>query len=470
VRALAAIAAACALLAAAVRLPGLGRHGLGAAEQTAFVESRGLSTRAALATGRPVAAEALPRRTGLLPIARGATVPPFHAAGLAAWTRVAGASETALRLPSALAGILAAALAALVAALAAGSLAGPAASPWAAVWAGGLVAVSPIHVLASREAGPEAALVLVLLAALALAARVEQSGGWPSALALGLGLGLLAVSGVAAFAAVALLPIPWLALRRDRRAGALAAAAGFVAVVAAAALLGVARSPLDPGEIPTWIPEATASGILRCTGASFTRVAGLEYHLAFPHARHVLPVTALFVALMAVGAARLPARVRGLAVAGAVLPFALGATLALVGGRVMPLQATRLVAALPFLTLLTATGLAGLRGWRSWAAGAAAGAAVVAFLAMALARPGYETSPTRALAGAVARCRTGAAVVAVQRPLDLLALAAWDVPGPFVLRAVREGAPSGPVIAVGPATACAGGGAACAALPPCPGD
>ena len=41
-------------------------------------------------------------------------------------------------------------------------------------------------------------------------------------------------------------------------------------------------------------------------------------------------------------------------------------------------------------------------------------------------------------------------MVAVQRPLDLLALAAWDVPGPFVLRAARAPVPDGPAIVVGP--------------------
>ncbi len=78
----------------------------------------------------------------------------------------------------------------------------------------------------------------------------------------------------------------------------------------------------------------------------------------------------------------------------------------------------------------------------------AVGGTVVAFLALALARPGYETSPTQATAREVARCRTG--LVAVQRPLDLLSLAAWDVPGPFVLRTPTAPPPAGPAIVVGP--------------------
>jgi 4-amino-4-deoxy-L-arabinose transferase-like glycosyltransferase len=451
VRLPAAAVLAALLLAAAVRLPRLGEAGLASAEQVAFVESQGLSTRAGLPTGRPLAADALPRR---------ATPPPLDVAGLALWARVAGTSETALRLPSALAGVLAAAIAALVA----GQLAGA----WAAAWAGALVALSPIHALASRHAGPEASLVLVLVLALALLLRVEASGSRPSAIAFGLALALLAASGVAAFAAVAVLLLAWLAVRADRRAAVGLAAVAALVLVAGAALLGVARSPLDFGEIPSWVPDTTAAGAGRCAGASFTRVAGLEYHLVVPQARYVLPLTALLVGLMARGAARLPQRARGLLVAGAALPFLLGFALAVAAGRVTPLQAHRLVAALPFTALLLATGLASLRGWRAWAAGVAVGGTVVAFLALALARPGTETSPTQATARAVARCRPS--LVAVQRPLDLQALAAWGVPGPFLLQTPPAPRPEAPALVVGPSSACLTGGATCAAFPPCTDD
>ena len=456
--ALAATLVGCFLLAATVRLPGLGTSSFGAAEQTVFVESQGFRTRAVVPVDRSLTPDALPRRTGWLEVGRGASGPPLHAVGLALWTRAAGTSETALRLPSELAGALAAALAALVA--------GQVAGPWAAAWAGGLVALSPIHTLASRDAGPEALFVFLLLVSLALAWRVESSGDRFAAVLLGLPLGLLTSSGVAAFAAVALLPPLWLLVRPGRRVRA-AVALGVGAVFAfGLAASGLARSPLDFGEIPTWIPEATASGILRCTGASFTRVAGLEYHLAFPHARYVMPLTALFVGLMAWGAARLPARARALFVAGALLPLALGATLALATSRVAPLQAARLLAALPFVAVLMAVGLASLRGLRAWATGAAALGALVWFLTLALVRPDYETSPTHALARELARCRSGATVT-VQRPLDLRALAAWGVPGPFVLRAARAPVPDGPAIVVGPSSACVSGGAACGPLPAC---
>jgi 4-amino-4-deoxy-L-arabinose transferase-like glycosyltransferase len=441
-------ALATLLLASVVRLPHLGERGLAWAEQTAFLESQGFSTTAAIPTGRPLTAEALPRRT--TPLGPGG-------AGLAGWTRLAGTSETALRLPSAVAGILTVTVVALVGLRLAG--------PRAAAWAGALVALSPIHTLASRQAGPEAPLVLALVLALALLARVEESGSRPVAIALGLALALLAASGVAAFAALAVLLLAWLPLRAGRRGVAALSAATALVVASGAALLGLALSPLDFGEIPFWMPDTTASGVARCAGASLTRVAGLEYHLVASQARDVLPLTALFVGLMAVGAARLPRRAQALLVAGAALPFLVGVALALATGRVTPLQAHRLLGALPFAALLAAAGLASLRGFRAWAAGLSVGGTIVTCLALALARPGLDTSPTRATARAVARCRTR---LVAQRPLDLLSLAAWGVSGPFVLQ--TPPLPQGPAIVVGPSSACLSGGARCAAFPACPTD
>ena len=458
-RPLAIAALACSLLAAAVRLPRLQAPGLAEAEQAAFVESQGFSAHAALPAPAPFTADALPRRTGVLDAARHATVPPLQAAGLALWTRAAGTSEAALRLPSALAGALAAGLAALVA----GGLAGTA----AAAWAGAFVALSPIFTLASREAVPEAPLVLLLLAALALFVRVAQSGRPGTAAALGLALGLLGSAGVAAFAAVAAVPLLSLAHRPDRRAAAAWTGAAALGAVAGLAFLGLARSPADFGEVPGWIPAASLSGIVRCTGASFTRIAGLEYHLAVSHARSVIPLTALVAGLMAWGASRLPRWARGAFVAGAVLPFAVGAVLALSMGRVLPLQATRLVAALPFVAVLLGAGLGSLRGWRAGAAGTAVAGVLAGFLALALARPDYETSPTRAVAREVARCGAGDTVIALRRPLDLLAFVAWDVPGPFVLRPARDPVPEGPAIVVGASSTCVSGGAACGVFPAC---
>jgi hypothetical protein len=159
-----------------------------------------------------------------------------------------------------------------------------------------------------------------------------------------------------------------------------------LAVAWAAATLGLARSPFQLGEIPLWIPATTLQGLVRCSGASFTRVIGLEYHLAVSHSRYLLPLTALFVGLMVRGAVLLPARPRGLLVAGVLLPFALGAALAVATGRVMPLQAQRLVAALPFAALLMAAGLASLRGARAWAVGTLVAGSLVGFLVLELAR------------------------------------------------------------------------------------
>jgi len=280
--------------------------------------------------------------------------------------------------PTAVAGALAAPLAAIAAAW----MAGPGAAPWA----GCLLALSPIHALASRQVAPESLLVTTLLVAVWLLAVLERYGHPALAVALGLVVGGLASGGAPAFAAVAILLPSWLALRRERRAAAFLSAVVALAVGAAAIVPGLARSPFDYGEIAPSIPATTLQGLVRCAGASFTRVMGLEYHLVVSQARYVLPLTALFVALMVRGAMRLSARPRGLLVAGTLVPLALGAVMALVTGQVAPLQANRLLAALPFVALLTANGLASLSGTRAWAAGTLVGGILAAFLALALAR------------------------------------------------------------------------------------
>lgn len=293
---------------------------------------------------------------------------------LAAAVRVPAAGHV----PTAIAG----ALAAPVAALTAAAMAGPA----AALWAGGLVALSPIHTLASHNAAPEAYLVTSLFIALWLLTALDRRGHPSLAVALGLVVGGLLACGVAGFAAAAVLLPSCLALRRERRSAAWQSGAVALAVAATAAALGLARSPLDYGEIPPWIPETTLAGIARCAGASFTRILGLEYQLVVPQARYALPLTALVVAVMARGASRLPGRTAGLLVAGALLPVAMGAGMALGTGRVLPLQAHRLLASLPFVALLTAAGLGSLSGRHAWAVGALLIGALVAFHASALAR------------------------------------------------------------------------------------
>jgi hypothetical protein len=257
-------------------------------------------------------------------------------------------------------------------------------------------------------------------------------------------------------------------LRPDRRPSATLAGATGLVVLAGAALTGRARSPLDFGTIPSWVPGTTLAGMARCAGASFTRVAGLEYHLVVTRALEVIPLTALFVGLMALGAARVGRRTGGLLIAGAALPFLLGLALAPAVGRVTPLQAHRMLAGLPFVAVLMAVGLATLRGSRAWAAGVGVGATIAAFLALALVRPASESSPTWSTARQVALCR--ASLVVVDRPLDLLTLAAWGVPGPFSLHGPARPVPAGPAVQVGPSSACAAGGASCGTLPRCPTD
>ncbi len=256
--------------------------------------------------------------------------------------------------------------------------------PRTSAWAGALVALSPIHVLASRGGAPDALLVTSLLVALALCAVLERHGGPALAVALGLPIGGLLVSGVPGFVLAAFLPPACLATRRDRRAVATLTALAAVAVVGAAAVVGLARPPFDYGPAAAATPAASVAGVARCAGASFTRVVGIEYQLVVSQARYALPLLALFVALMVLGARRLPRRAAALAVAGTLLPFALGAMAAVATGHVAPLQAHRQLASLPFAALLLAAGLASLRGRAAWAAGTAVLGSLAAFVALAL--------------------------------------------------------------------------------------
>jgi hypothetical protein len=248
---------------------------------------------------------------------------------------------------------LTAALTAIVGALVAG--------PRAATWAGLLVALSPIHVLASRDASPAALLVLCLTVCLGLALRIEGGAGRGVAVAHGVLVGVLGASGAAGPAALAALQVIWLAWHADRRRAAALSALAAILVLAGTGAVGLLRSPLASIEAAGWMPPTTLSRLVRCSGASFTRVVGLEYQLAVPHARYASPLTLVVVGLVALGALRAPARVRWLLVTGAILPFALGAVLALSTGRVTPLQAGRLIDALPFLAVLQAAGLGSLR-------------------------------------------------------------------------------------------------------------
>lgn len=453
-----ACAVAAFLAGAAVRLPALGWRSLGSVEQTAFAESRGFDSGAELPNGEPVAADSL--RRVARPGAGAAEAPPLYTAALAGWTRLAGSSESSLRLPSALAGALTVALAAVVGAQVAG--------PSAAVWAGLLIALSPIQVLQSREASPAAVLLLCLVASLAVLLRLDAGAGRGAAATHGLLLGVLGASGLAGVAALAALQLVWLAWKRERRPAAALSSLAAVLAMAVAGALGLFRSPLAPIDAPGWVPPTTLSGLARCAGASFTRVAGLEYHLVVPHARHVAPLTLGVVALVALGALRTPLRPRCLLLAGTALPFALGAALALSTGRVTPLQAARLVYALPFLVSLAGAGIASLPARTARLAGAAAAAGLGFFLVLALTTPSGESSPRHVTAEAVRRCLPAGATVTVQRPLDAVALAAWGVPGPFVLRAPRDPASADPTLLVTPALACAAGGTpACPPIPPC---
>ncbi len=148
--------------------------------------------------------------------------PPFYYLLLRGWVAVAGASETALRLPSALAGTLFVAVVLW--------------TGWeifdarVALWSGGVVALAPIHIYYSQEARAYALLVLFLLLTHVLVWRALQTNTWRR-WALVTASALLALS-THYFAILGLLPcallVPlWPDRARWRRYGAAMLASGL---------------------------------------------------------------------------------------------------------------------------------------------------------------------------------------------------------------------------------------------------
>lgn len=224
--ALAGLALALAV-AAALRLPGIGTWSL-------WVDEVATAGFASLDWGE---------LTG--PLARLETNPPTYYLLVKAWTMGAGASDGALRLPSALAGI------ASVAAL--WVLCRDAFGRRAAFWSAMILAVAGWHLFHSRDARVYALLTLVvvlaLLAGRGFAARAARPGwGWVLP-ALGLaGLGSIAAwlhfTGVIA-TAMAFIHVAALMVGRgtfDRRAVVRLAAAAAVCAVAILPVLALAWS------------------------------------------------------------------------------------------------------------------------------------------------------------------------------------------------------------------------------------
>ena len=459
----AALVAGLCLLALALRLPDLGSRSLVSAEQTALAESQGLDPWTDLAEDEPVTAQGLRRRVGVRAVARGSRFFPIHSAALALWSRQAGTSEAALRLPSAIAGTVTVALVVWVTLLVTGLQ--------AAAVAGLLVALSPLHTLASREAALGPPLLMVLVLALGLAVRLDgETRSLVVAAAHGLTLGLLAI-GPAAFAVAAVLQIAWLATRPERRPAAAVSTLVALAVVAVAGWSGLLRSPLAEGSDLDWVPATTVLGLIRCAGASFTRVAGLEYHLLSAHARSFAPLSVLILSLVVLGARTLTPHRRWLFLGGMVAPFAVGAFVSLVTGSVAPLQAWRMLPAVPFVAVLAGAGVASLGRGSSRAAAGLVLLSTGGFLAVALGAPSQEGSPTHALSREITRCRPPDATTSVERKLDLLSLAAWQVPGPLLLQGAPTPSANERTIRVDPLSACARGFAsACGSLPACQPD
>ena len=272
------------------------------------------------------------------------------------WTAIAGASPTALRLPSALAMAVAAALAARLGARLAGDRAG--------LLAGLLFAVLPVTSRYGQEARPYAlATLLAVLATLLLVEALRRPGRWrwagyaAAVAALGL-LHLLALTLLAAHALVVLL----VAVRGPTAAG-----------LAPPRLDGIRKGSADtkrnPAAFAWWLvallpavllvtPLALVARGQRGRQLDWVDPARLPDLAALPGALAQSGVVGGFVlALAALGAARLGRR--ALLPAAAVL---LPVLLVFAAGTMVPLWVTRyLVFTVPFACLLAGAALAAAR-------------------------------------------------------------------------------------------------------------
>ncbi|MBR0682993.1 hypothetical protein GXW74_21050 [Roseomonas eburnea] len=234
--------AAVLVVAAALRLHNLGAWGLWVDEvATAYFAS-------------------LPWDELFGPVARIETNPPVYYGFVKAWMALAGSSDGALRLPSALAGI------------------GSVAATWvlirqafgarAALLAALMLAVSAAHVFESREARPYAFIFLFyglgLLAARAMAERLARPGAFPAwpALALavaGAATAAMHYTGILVAATAYAYVLALLLVRRQVSWRALAwiCASGMLCLVLAAPIIALAlHLAADPSNSASWLRAA----------------------------------------------------------------------------------------------------------------------------------------------------------------------------------------------------------------------
>lgn len=173
---------------------------------------------------------------------------PFYNILLALWIRVAGISETAVRFPSAVAGVLAIPLIYLLGRRLAGSTTG--------LLAAGLLAISPYHVWYSQEAKMYAIVVLLALAsslALVEALETDRARWWLVYVAATSLMFYNHVATVLVFAAQCLYVLASYRAWRGRERGWLASVGLLTLPYLPIALWAL---KVISGQVPTWQPHA----------------------------------------------------------------------------------------------------------------------------------------------------------------------------------------------------------------------
>lgn len=356
-------------LGLAVRLWRLGAAPLWYDERVTLVDSRGVGMPLPGSTALVSSAELLRDPSTLAVAARSAAHDqPTYVVVIHLWTKLAGDSEFALRLPSAIAGAFSVPLLFLIGARLI--------ERRAAILAGVLFAVAPLHVSLCQEArtyGITIAFAVASLLAMLFADR-NRSGG--AAFLYGAVAGTVPIFHL--LAGVMVVPqAAWLILRRTSRRRLLTMVLGglvpwivatpihiFDSILTADEQSGVAFAA-PPSGLEGWARPATPSNLAAAAAYAVSALAGVDVSVTPWRTRQLLLLTVPILALMGWGLRRLARPEQVLLGLGLVAPLAVAAGLSVLYGHVVTFQARYVSWAVPNAALLVATGAWDLRR-RAW--------------------------------------------------------------------------------------------------------
>jgi uncharacterized membrane protein len=352
-------------LGLAVRLWRLGAAPLWYDERVTLVDSRGVETPPPASTAL-VSSEPLLQDSGTLAVAARSAAhdQPTYVVVIHLWTKLAGDSEFALRLPSALAGALSVPLLFLIGARLV--------ERRAAILAGVLFAVAPLHVSLCQEARTYGITVAFAVASLLALLVADRTRSGLAAFLYGAIAGTVPIFHLLAGIMVAP-QLAWLVLRRTSRRRLLTMALGALvpwvvatpihiwdSILTADQQSGVAFAAPAHG-LESWARPATPANLAAAAAYAVSALAGVDVSVTPWRTRQLLLLTVPILALIAWGLRRLARPEQVLLGLGLVAPLAVAAGMSVLYGHVVPFQARYVSWAVPNAALLVATGAWDLR-------------------------------------------------------------------------------------------------------------